>query len=507
MTPPLIEFRDIGKRFFGVEVLHGINLSLSPGRILGLVGENGAGKSTLMNILGGVHAPDAGSMRLGGQPYAPRQPRDARAAGIAFVHQELSLFTNLSIAENLHLEAFPRRRIGSLPLPFVDYASMQARTRQLLQEVSVQRRPTDFVADLSPGERQLVEIARAVNANARLLILDEPTTSLTATEVQSLFAIIRRLKERGVAIIYISHRLQDVRELADDIAVLRDGGVVSTGPASGYDEERIISEMVGRSVGQFFAQRPASGVGDPLLQLEGIARGAILRDISFTLHRGEILGIAGLMGAGRTELARVIFGLDRHDRGRVLYSNQPLHGGPRQRIALGIAFLTEDRRHEGLLMDDSVQSNAALASLRDFAKSPLKLMHRRAIRTRVAHVAQSVHLRGVDPAVQATRTLSGGNQQKVVLAKWLMNPPKLLLLDEPTRGIDVGAKQEIYRIIDELAKAGTAILMISSEIEELIALADRILVLRRGAIVDEMPRGGFDRQRILRAALGGEARS
>ncbi len=498
---PLIEFRAIDKRFFGVDVLKSISFSLAPGRVLGLVGENGAGKSTLMNILGGVLAADSGTMLIRGEPFLPRKPRDAAAAGIAFVHQELNLFTNLSIAENLHLDSFPRRSVYGLRLPLIDRAAVRARSRKLLEQVQLHHDPNTLVSALSPGERQLVEIARSVGAEARLLILDEPTTSLTAPEADRLFEIIKRLRDRGVAIIYISHRLEDVLSLCDDVLVLRDGQVVSSGPIVGYTPERLIREMVGRNVDQLFPAHQAPATLKPMLEVERLSREGVLTDISFTLHRGELLGIAGLMGAGRTELARILFGLDPFDSGRIVIEGQPLIPSPRECIRRGIAFLTENRREEGLLMDDSILNNASLVALPLFARTPLKFIARSALRFRAKETTEATRLRAAGLSRQMARTLSGGNQQKVVLAKWLMKPPAILILDEPTRGIDVGAKQEVYRIIQALADQGTAILMISSEIEELIGTCDRVMVMAAGRIVDRIDRAEFDRHRILCAAL------
>jgi ribose transport system ATP-binding protein len=497
----ILELRDIRRSFFGVEVLRGITLRLAAGRILGLVGENGAGKSTLMNILGGVLPPDSGDMSFNGQPHAPRTPRAARAAGIAFVHQELSLFPNLSIAENLFIESLPRRRVGPITLPLIDHAHVRQSAAALLAQVDLRRDPRTAAGELPPGERQLVEIARALAADARLIILDEPTTSLTAPETQRLFAIMQRLRSRGVAMIYISHRLEDVLSQCDDIAVLRDGRLISTGPKSDFTAARMIAEMVGRDVTD--TTIAAASAGPELLRVINLSRHGILDNISFSLHQGQVLGIAGLMGAGRTELARAIFGLDPIDAGAITLDGQPFTPSPRESIARGVVFLTEDRREEGLLMDDTILANASLAVLPRFAASPLKFIRRRKLAAAVTQTTAAAQLRAANPARQIARTLSGGNQQKVVLAKWLINRPRLLILDEPTRGIDVGAKQEIHKMIRDLARQGAAVLVISSEIEELLALCDAILVMSRGHIVDRLARADFDRERILRAALGG----
>jgi ribose transport system ATP-binding protein len=508
-TDPVLEVRGVSKSFFGIPVLREISFAIRRGRVSGLVGENGAGKSTLMNILGGVHQPDEGVMLLDGSAYAPRHPRDARAAGVAFVHQELNLFTNLSIAENLFVDAFPRVTVGRLRLPLVDRRAAHGRASELLRQVQLPLDPATPIAELSPGQRQLVEIAKALRFDARLLILDEPTTSLTAPEAARLFEIIGRLRAGGVAVVYISHLLQDVLKLCDDVAVLRDGRLVSCGAVSDYTEDRMVSEMVGRDVGELYAVRGAQdavagakAARMPVLRVSGLSAPPGVTDVSFSIYPGEVLGIAGLMGAGRTELARAVFGLDPSSGGTVEIDGIAYRPTPRRSIARGVAFLTENRREEGLMLDATVPDNAALVSLGDFARTPLKLLNGRRLRSAVAEVGRSVRLGAAGLARQTARTLSGGNQQKVVLAKWLLRRPRVLILDEPTRGIDVGAKQEVYRLIDALAReADTAVLLISSEIEELIGTCDRVLVMSRGRVVDEIARPAFDRERILRAAL------
>ncbi|QDV34720.1 sugar ABC transporter ATP-binding protein [Tautonia plasticadhaerens] len=493
--PPLLEVLGVCRSFFGVPVLREVDLAVGPGRILGLVGENGAGKSTLMNILGGVLPADSGRMRLGGEDYEPADPAEASRRGVAFIHQELNLFTNLSIAENLFLPCFPR--LG----PLIDRRRAASLAREALEAVELRRRPGTLVEDLSPGERQLVEVARALTVEARLIILDEPTTSLTAPEADRLFALIRRLRARGIGMIYISHALEDVLRLCDDVAVLRDGRLVGSGPASGFAVDHLIALMVGRDLGQLFPGRTARPSDEVVLGVEGLSRSGVVEEIRFSLRRGEILGLAGLMGSGRTELARILFGLDPADRGEVRLLGRPLgRSSPRARIRRGLAMLTEDRRGEGLLMEAGVAENVALASLPRFSGWGGGLLDGRRIADAVDGVTRAVRLRAAGPG-QPVRTLSGGNQQKVVLARWLMSGPSALILDEPTRGVDVGARQEIYRLIGELAAGGAGVLMISPEIEELIGMCDRILVMSRGEISGEFPRGGFDREAILRAAL------
>jgi ribose transport system ATP-binding protein len=494
----MIEFRQIEKSFAGVRVLRGVSFALEAGRTLGLVGENGAGKSTLMNVVGGNHQPDSGSMWLNGQRYAPRHPTEAIRRGVAFIHQELNLFPNLSIAENIFLTAFPR--MGALPL--IHKRAFHGSTANLLREVGLNLSPDTPLERLSAGERQLVEIAKALSTDARLIILDEPTTSLSVRETANLFALMQRLRARGLSMIYISHILSDVLRLCDDLVVLRDGEVVGRGPVSEFDLDRIITLMVGRSLNQLYPARHGAPTTTPILEVKNVRQPFVVNDISFTLHRGEVLGVGGLMGAGRSELARILFGLDPFARGEVLLRGKPLgKSPPRRRIQQGLAFLTEDRRHEGLCMDASVADNIALVSLRRHTRSPLGWINARSSREAISTIRQAVRLTDKARETQPVKTLSGGNQQKVVLAKWLLAKPDVLILDEPTRGIDVAARLDVYQLIHELADRGAGVLVISSEIEELVGISDRIIVMNRGEISDVIERREFNRERLLRSAL------
>jgi ABC-type sugar transport system ATPase subunit len=497
--PLLLDVEGIHKSFGGVPVLENVALSLEPGRVLGLVGENGAGKSTLMNVLGGVVAPDAGRMLLGGKDYRPRAPAEASARGIAFIHQELNLHANLSIAENLFLARLPRWRFT----PFLDRRWLASRTREALAAVGLSSRsPWTQVSDLAAGERQLVEIARALAADARVVILDEPTTSLSSSERERLFTLLGRLKSEGRGLIYISHALGDVLRLADDVTVLRDGAVVASGAAHDFDQSTLIRHMVGRGLDTVYPSRAGAPRPEPALEIAGLSRAGVFRDVSFTLRRGEVLGLAGLMGAGRTEVLRAIFGLDPPDAGEVRLLGASLRRrSARDSVGRGLAFVTEDRREDGLLLDASTTDNLALVSLA--AHTRRGLIDRRRLTDALARQADAVRLEAAAGLKRPARTLSGGNQQKVVLGKWLLAEPLVVLLDEPTRGIDVGAKQQVYELVIELADAGTAVLLASSEIEELLGLADRILVMRQGTLADELAREEFDRERILAAALGG----
>lgn len=495
----MITFANIEKSFFSVKVLKGVSFAVKPGQTVGIVGENGAGKSTLMNILGGNLRPDSGEMFLAEKPYAPKSPRDAEHARVAFIHQELNLFANLSIAENIFIQNFPRQQSW---LPFIANRQILERTRQLLAEVQLARSPDTLVEQLSAGEQQLVEIAKALALDAQLIIFDEPTTSLTSRETDRLFAIMARLRERGIAMLYISHYLGHVQQLCDEIVVLRDGQVVGNGSKSEFPIERMISLMVGREITQLFPARNSQPASEVALDVKAVSQPGMARNISFQLRRGEILGLSGLMGSGRSELARILFGLDPCASGEIQLNGQSLTGlSPRERIQRGLAFLTEDRRTEGLCLEAAIADNVTLVSLPQFARGLTRKVDRGACRSVVAKMREAVQLTASARDEQAVKTLSGGNQQKVVLAKWLLNKPQVFILDEPTRGIDVGAKHEVYRLINELAASGAGVLMISSEVEELIGMCNRILVLRRGEIRDEVLPNEFNRERILRAAL------
>lgn len=503
------EFDGINKSFFGVNVLTDISLTVQPYRVLGLIGQNGAGKSTLMNVVGGVVRPDSGTMWLNGQPYAPTDPREAATRGVAFIHQELNLFTNLSIAENLFITGFPRRRLR----PIFDRRQTHDLARAHMERVDLRLDPGTPVEQLSVGERQLVEIARAVGTEAQLIIFDEPTTSLTVRESQRLFGIIDQLRTSGRSVIYISHVLGDVAELCDDVAVLRDGHLVATGTRTEFPTRRMISLMVGKSIEQLYPQRQkwqaeSGDAEEKVLEVAGLSQRGVVHDVTFSLRRREILGVFGLMGSGRTELARIIFGLDPHEEGEVLISGQRLkRRGSGKSIEKGMAFVTENRREEGLLMDLSIVDNVALASLPHHRRRRTPFIHNARLTELATTFAAALGIRSsAGPASsraleQSVRSLSGGNQQKVVIAKWLATQPKVFILDEPTRGVDVGAKHEMYRIIADLADNGAGVLVISSELEELMGLCDRILVMSIGEIVGEFERADFAAEAILAAAF------
>jgi ribose transport system ATP-binding protein len=497
---PIIDIQDVTKTFFGVPAVKNVSLSLDGGRTLGLIGQNGAGKSTLMNLVGGVIQPDGGRMVFQDQPYAPRTPSDAFRAGIAFIHQELNLFTNLSIAENIFIEDFPARGRG--PFKLVDRKSVRQRTKEVLTSVGLDLSPDTLIERISPGERQLVEIAKALYQDASLIIFDEPTTSLTARETERLFAIMDQLRSQGKAIVYISHILNDVLKLSDSIAVMRDGQLVAHGSVGEFTVQRMITQMVGRNFEQLFPARTSTPDSAPMLTVEHLTEPGIVQDISLTLHKGEVLGLFGLMGSGRTELARMLFGLDSYHHGSVQVEGRAVtKPSPRRSIRSKVAFVTENRRDEGLLMNINIADNIALASLPSFVRTPVQVVDQRTLLESARHVGGVLQLKSGDINTQPAKSLSGGNQQKVVIAKWLLSEPSVFIMDEPTRGVDVGAKFEIYTIIDQLAATGQGVLFISSELEELTAMCDRILVMSRGELVGEFARAQFSEEAILRAAF------
>jgi ribose transport system ATP-binding protein len=500
MTEPLLKISGINKSFFGVHVLRDVGFELTRGAVLGLVGENGSGKSTTMNILGGVLTKDSGRIELAGQEVAPANSRDALTLGIAFIHQELSLFPNLSVEENIFLDHFPRRMNS---LPFIDRRTLREQAKKALELIDLHVSPATPVMRLPQGERQLVEIAKALTRRARLIIFDEPTTSLTSRETERLFEIITRLRAQGISIIYISHILGDVLRLCNDIVVLRDGRVVGEGPRADFTIERLVTLMVGRTIDRLFPEREPGFAPDGVaLSVRRVSQPGIVKDVSFDLRPGEVLGVSGLMGSGRSELARIVFGLEPYSEGEVWVGEQTLRPlAPREAMEKGLAFLTEDRRGEGLMMEASITDNIVLPSLVERSSGFLHWLKPAALGEAARDVAERVRVNAKSIDRAAVRTLSGGNQQKVVIAKWLLRAPTIFILDEPTRGIDVGAKYEVYKIINQMVAAGAAILFISSEIEELIGMADRIMVMGRGEVRGFFERAKFDREALMKAAL------
>ncbi|MBZ0283888.1 MAG: sugar ABC transporter ATP-binding protein [Anaerolineae bacterium] len=494
MTNPTLALENISKQFPGVKALDGVHFDINAGEVHALLGENGAGKSTLIKIVSGVYKSDTGSIRIDGQAVTFNNPREAQGKGIATIYQELSLYPELTVAENIFIGHAPHRSFG--PLKVVDWGTVYERARELLASLNIHdldvRRK---VGSLNVGNRQRVEIAKALSINARVLIMDEPTAALTETDVERLFEIVRLLKGQGVGIIYISHRLQEVFELADRATVLRDGQYVGTKAVKDTSEDELISMMVGRTIDNLFPKLPAKP-GEPVLEIRNLTRPPLTRNVSLTVRAGEIVGLSGLVGSGRSELAQVIFGMTPAQSGEIYIGGQRVHiNHPAQAVKLGIAYVPEDRGTQGLVKQMNIRENASLAVLR--ALSRASFIKRGEERTLAKNAIQQLSIRAYGTE-QIVNKLSGGNQQKVVISKWLASKPKLLIMDEPTRGIDVGAKSEIHRLMSELAvNQGLAILMISSELPEVLGMSDRVLVMREGQLVAE-----FDRTQATQESVG-----
>jgi rhamnose transport system ATP-binding protein len=493
---PRVQLSGISKRFAATAALTDVSLDLLPGEIHALVGENGAGKSTLVKILAGVHQPDAGTIRLEGEPVTITGPAHSRALGIAVVHQEPRLFPDLSVAENVFIGHAPSGHLGT-----IDWRGTRKAAAALFAELDVQLDVGAPVRGLSMADQQLIEIAKALSTEASVLILDEPTASLSAHEVERLFTIVRRLRDRGVAIMFVSHRLDEVFALCDRATVFRDGRHVVTTRTSELTTADLIRHMVGRTVSLF--PKVEHPIGEVLLEVEGLTRVGVFRDVTFDVRAGEIVGLAGLVGAGRSEVARVLFGLDRRDSGVVRIAGKAVDfAAPSAAMDAGLAYLPEDRHQEGLVLDFSIAQNVTLPILpRLFPRLLVSGAKERAVATE--HTRQfNVRMTSVDQEVAA---LSGGNQQKVVLAKWLASGPRVLILDEPTRGIDIGAKVEVHRLVAELAASGLAIILISSDLPEVLAMSDRIVVLHEGRVTAQIPRAEATSERVMFAATGSEA--
>lgn len=495
MAPPLVELRGISKRFFGTQAVDNVSISISEGSVHVLLGENGAGKSTLMKILAGVVKPDIGEILIQGQKVEIASPWDALRLGIGMVFQELTLVPTLSVFENICLGGLPKKHSSHL----VDWKEAERRAQAALERLGVELDLGTKVRNLDVGHQQLVEIARAIARNARLIILDEPTSALTSNAREKLFSVVRSLKKEGVAFIYITHHLEEVPMIGDVVSVLRDGKLVATKPIKEVDEQTLIRMMVGKTLEEQYPREEASP-GKVALRVEELAAGERVRGVTFGVRYGEVLGIAGLMGAGRTELLETIFGLRRMETGKIYVDGAEfLPRSPVDAIRAGIALITEDRK-DSLVLQGSIKFNLTLASLKYHSK--LGIMNRAQEARSAAELVEQLR---IEPPqlFRAVRTLSGGNQQKVVLGKWLNSKARIFLMDDPTRGIDVGAKVEVYRLINHLKKNGAAVVVVSSEIPELIGICDRIVVMRSGRIVREFPAGGATQEAILAAAMGG----
>ncbi len=493
----LLELEGISKQFPGVRALEDVHFSVAAGEIHALVGENGAGKSTLIKVISGVHMPDSGVIRIEGQEVTFGSPHQAQAAGMATMYQELSLYPELSVAENIFMGHAPRR--GGDRFGVVDWGSMADRAREILASLDIHDMDVNRkVGTLNVGNRQRVEIAKALSINARVLIMDEPTAALTESDVERLFSIVRLLKERGVAVIYISHRLQEVFELADRVTVLRDGRYVDSKPVAEVTEGELIRMMVGRTITELFPKLPSEIRGD-VLEVRDLTRRPHTLGVSFRVRGGEIVGMAGLVGSGRSETAQLVFGILAPDSGEILIEGQKVAiRSPGQAMKLGVAYVPEDRGTQGLVRAMRIRENLSMAILGSLTR--LGMVDKSAERRVGADMIAQLNIIATS-GEQVVNKLSGGNQQKVVVGKWLASKPKLLIVDEPTRGVDVGAKAEIHRLMSELAQQGLGILMISSELPEVLGMSDRILVMRQGRLVAEFSRAEADQHSVGAAMM------
>lgn len=489
----LLEMQGISKSFPGVRALDNASLSILPGTVHALMGENGAGKSTLMKILAGAQKADTGEIRLGGQPVTIDTPQQAMDLGVGIIYQELNLVPHLSVAENIFLGREPRGLPG-----WVDSRTMRRNAQALMDDLGMGIDVRSLVGGLSLAQRQMVEIAKATSRNSRVLAMDEPSATLTEHELDHLFTLIGQLKAKNIGIVYISHRMEEVFQICDSVTVMRDGKTVGTHKIGSISREDIVRQMVGRDLDETFP-KVAVPPGRPVLEVRHLSRRTVLHDISFTVHAGEVVALAGLVGAGRTEIARCIFGADAWSAGEMSMDGKAfVPRAPGDAIKAGIGFVTEDRKDQGVILTRPLRENVSLASLGQVSRGGF-IKRGAEVRNAEASVKR---LRVRTPSVeQRVGNLSGGNQQKVVIAKWLQTPLKLLILDEPTRGIDVGAKREIYQIMNELAAQGVAILMISSELPEVLGMADRILVIRDGRIAGELSRAEATQEKVGRLAL------
>jgi len=490
----ILELRDISKDFPGVRALDRVNVGFRRGTVHALVGENGAGKSTLMKILAGLCSGYEGTIRLHGRPLSAGSVRERLRSGIAMIHQELMYVPQMTVAANVLLGKEPASRF----LKRIDMRESHRQTRQLLAQVGLDLDPDRLMRDLSIAERQMVEIAKAVSYNAEIIIMDEPSSALSQREIVRLFDLIADLKDRGVTIIYISHKLDEVFRMADEVTVLRDGQVITTCAIDAVDADKLVALMVGRELADVFPKRTGRP-GAEILAVNGLTRQGVFHDVSFTLRRGEILGLAGLMGAGRTEVIRCLFGLDRYDGGRILIDGREATlRNPADAQRLGLGLVSEDRQITGLVPCLSLGVNMTLANLRRCAWGPVVVQKQEQML--VNGMVRDLKIKATH-SEQRVSCLSGGNQQKVVLAKALLGQPEILLLDEPTRGIDVGAKAEIYELMRGLADAGKAIIMVSSELPEIMGMSDRVLVFKEGAVTGRLSRDQIDPETIMRYAM------
>ncbi|GAA4615174.1 sugar ABC transporter ATP-binding protein [Actinoallomurus liliacearum] len=493
-SPPILALKDVSKAFGAVRALQDVSLELWGGEIHALAGENGAGKSTLVKTLAGVHRPDQGQVLLDGRPVEFHGPGDAQQAGVAVIYQEPTLFPDLSVAENIFMGRQPRSRFRR-----IDRRALRAETAKLFDRLGVALDPDRPARGLSIADQQIVEIAKAISRDARVLIMDEPTAALSGNEVARLFTVARTLQDQGCALLFISHRLEEIFELCHRVTTLRDGRYISTETLDGLTADDLVQRMVGRELDTLYPKQETT-IGETVLKVSRLTREGVFTDVSFEVRSGEIVALAGLVGAGRSEVARAIFGIDRFDAGAVEVGKVRLAGGsPTTAMSAGLALVPEDRRQQGLVMDGTIERNIGLTQLRSLRRGPV--ISRKAERDRAADWAIRLQLKYARLS-DVVGVLSGGNQQKVVLAKWLSTEPSVLIIDEPTRGIDVGTKAEVHRLLSELAGEGLAVLMISSDLPEVLGMADRVLVMHEGRLTAEIPREEATEETVMAAATG-----
>ena len=498
MAEPLLRMTAISKRFPGALALDGVDLTVAPGEIHALLGENGAGKSTLLKILAGAQPPDSGVIEFAGKPVVFESPHAAQMLGIVTIYQEFTLAPNMTICENVFIGREPGSKV------FVSWRRMAEETRALTRRIGLDANPMTLVRELSVAEQQMVEIARALSMKSRLIVMDEPTSALSRTEVEKLFRIIRDLKAEGLSVIFVTHRLEEVFEICDSYTVLRDGKFVGTGKVADTDIDGIIRLMVGREVSSLYSRRNDAAFGEVALAVEGLSRrgssrdpsATVLADVSLSVRRGEILGVAGLVGAGRTEMARAVFGADPFDSGAIFVDGKPVRiFSPQEAIRHGIGLVPEDRKQQALFLSLAIRMNLSMASLDRISKWGVFVDEAKET-AMVEEYRKALSIRMAGPE-QIVANLSGGNQQKVVLARWLALQPKVLIVDEPTRGIDVGAKVDVHNLLFDMARSGIAVIAISSELPEVLAISDRIVTMREGRVTGEIARENADQQKLM----------
>lgn len=490
-----IEMRGIDKSFGGNAVLKNAGFLLEGGEIHALMGENGAGKSTLMKILTGVYTKDAGTVIVDGEEVRYKNPQEAEKAGIVFIHQELNVLFDLTVEENMFLGKEIHNRFG-----VCDKKAMRAQVKQILDKLGVNIAPGEVMSNLSVGQQQMIEIAKALMVDAKVIIMDEPTAALTQSETEVLFKVVKSLREKGVSIVYISHRMEEIFELCDRITILRDGSYIATKAIKDTDMNDVVKMMIGREIGERYPQRDCK-IGDVMLDVQNLACPGVFEKVSFQVRAGEILGVSGLMGAGRTEIMQAIFGNMPHVTGKIIIDGREVQNkSPQQAMKNGIGFITEDRKVEGLMLEESIMKNISMANLGRISRHGV--LDKKAEQNLVKRGIEELHIKCFGPQHECDN-LSGGNQQKVVFAKWIYTEPKVLILDEPTRGVDIGAKKEIYNIINDLAAKGVAIIMVSSELPEVLGMSDRIMVVREGMVRGVLDKKEADQENIMILATGG----